>query len=293
MTGISGWRGAAAVVVIAFLAVCGAGLYAGGGKFPAVSTEKNIIKAMPAPSGSGAGDVDGRIAGLASRLKENPNDAEGWRMLGWSYFNTQRYAESAEAYARAVALEPANPDLQSAQAEAVVQAAGGQVTPSALANFESVLRRDPKEFRSRFYIALAREQAGDFTHALDLWQALLAEAPLDAGWRAEVTSHISELGPRTGRSVAPAPEVNQAGAASEAVGQQPAISEMLAKLESRLATQPFDRDGWAMMIRSLSVMGDREAALKALARASEIFANEPATVQRLTELAHGLGLAAD
>lgn len=92
MTGISGWRGAAAVVVIAFLAVCGAGLYAGGGKFPAVSTEKNIIKAMPAPSGSGAGDVDGRIAGLASRLKENPNDAEGWRMLGWSYFNTQRYA---------------------------------------------------------------------------------------------------------------------------------------------------------------------------------------------------------
>lgn len=128
-----------------------------------------------------------------------------------------------------------------------------------------MLRRDPKEFRSRFYIALAREQAGDFTHALDLWQALLAEAPLDAGWRAEVISHISELGPRTGRSVAPAPEVNQAGAASEAVGQQPAISEMLAKLEDRnFATQPFDRDGWAMMIRSLSVMGDREAALKAL-----------------------------
>ena len=48
---------------------------------------------------TGAGTVEAMIDRLAQRLAENPKNPDGWRMLGWSYFSQQRFAESAAAYA--------------------------------------------------------------------------------------------------------------------------------------------------------------------------------------------------
>ncbi len=36
-------------------------------------------------------DVNTMIERLAARLETTPEDIEGWRMLGWSYFNMARY----------------------------------------------------------------------------------------------------------------------------------------------------------------------------------------------------------
>ena len=47
-------------------------------------------------------DVNTMIERLAARLETTPEDIEGWRMLGWSYFHTARYEQAATAYARAV-----------------------------------------------------------------------------------------------------------------------------------------------------------------------------------------------
>src|SRR5690349_13007110 len=35
-------------------------------------------------------DVSTMIDRLAARLEQAPDDVRGWRMLGWSYFNTER-----------------------------------------------------------------------------------------------------------------------------------------------------------------------------------------------------------
>ena len=68
----------------------------------------------PAPSPTAAAsaqpDVGAMISSLEAKLKANPNDAEGWRMLGWSFFETGRFAESATAYRRATQLKPDNAD---------------------------------------------------------------------------------------------------------------------------------------------------------------------------------------
>jgi len=37
------------------------------------------------------GTVDEMIGGLVERLNRNPKDTQGWRTLGWSYFNTERF----------------------------------------------------------------------------------------------------------------------------------------------------------------------------------------------------------
>jgi cytochrome c-type biogenesis protein CcmH len=57
-------------------------------------------------------DVNTMIERLAARLETRPEDIEGWRMLGWSYFHTGHYEQAATAYARAVELDPSSAELK-------------------------------------------------------------------------------------------------------------------------------------------------------------------------------------
>jgi len=71
-------------------------------------------------------DVNTMIERLAARLETTPEDAKGWRMLGWSCFNTSRYKEAAAAYAKAVELDPNLPELKRSYEEAVAKALATQ-----------------------------------------------------------------------------------------------------------------------------------------------------------------------
>jgi cytochrome c-type biogenesis protein CcmH len=76
-------------------------------------------------------DVNTMIKRLAARLETTPNDVKGWRMLGWSYFNTARYKQAAVAYARAAALDPSSAELKLAYEEAKAKAAEGDAAAAA------------------------------------------------------------------------------------------------------------------------------------------------------------------
>jgi cytochrome c-type biogenesis protein CcmH len=296
------WRTVALVSAVGFVVLGSVNIYALRGSPDRIGPPTATAAQEPAPEAPAAGapttaEVDAMIGKLAKRLEQSPGDADGWRMLGWSYFNTQRYEESAVAYGKAMVIEPANLDYKAGHAEALVQAAQGMVTPRAQELFAEVLKADPKELRARFYTALAREQAGDFSAALDGWLSLLAEAPADAGWVPDVKDRIAGLAKKTGRDVsaalasAPTPQAPAAGglASSE---QQATVEGMIAKLAAKLDANPRDRDGWAMMIRSLKVKGDDDGAAAALKQATEIFADDPATAAEITELARSLGVTA-
>jgi cytochrome c-type biogenesis protein CcmH len=63
-------------------------------------------------------DVNVMIGRLEARLQANPQDIEGWKMLGWSYFQTENYAQAENALGRALALDPGSEELKQAYAEA-------------------------------------------------------------------------------------------------------------------------------------------------------------------------------
>jgi cytochrome c-type biogenesis protein CcmH len=67
-------------------------------------------------------DVNTMIERLAARLETTPEDIEGWRMLGRSYFHTARYEQAATAYARAVELDPSSAELKLSYEEAKAKA---------------------------------------------------------------------------------------------------------------------------------------------------------------------------
>lgn len=112
--------------------------------------------------------VDELIERLNARLQKNPKDLSGWRTLGWSQFNLQRYNDAAATYAKAIELFPNIADLYSLRGEALVLAANGTVTPESKQAFGEALKIDTKDVRARFFKGLAMAQAGDKASALDV-----------------------------------------------------------------------------------------------------------------------------
>jgi cytochrome c-type biogenesis protein CcmH len=62
--------------------------------------------------------IESMVERLASRLEQQPDDAEGWVRLGRSYMVLQQPAKARDAYARAAKLRPADTALAQALADA-------------------------------------------------------------------------------------------------------------------------------------------------------------------------------
>ncbi|MDP1702493.1 MAG: tetratricopeptide repeat protein [Aestuariivirga sp.] len=90
------------------------------------------------PSTTAAGellpDVNAMIERLAARLEAAPQDTEGWRMLGWSYFHTERYEQATTAFGKALELDPSSAELKLSYEEAKAKASesdNSQITSSS------------------------------------------------------------------------------------------------------------------------------------------------------------------
>jgi cytochrome c-type biogenesis protein CcmH len=251
----------------------------------------------------GGGDIAGMIAQLEAKMKQSPGDPEGWRMLGWSYMQTGRYADAANAYGRASALDPANGEYLSAQGEALTQAAGGQVTPGAREVFRIALAKDAGDPRARYFLAMARDQDGDHPGAMADWIALLKSAPPDAPWTADVRAFVQRAAKARGEDLAatlpPAtpgpgagPDAAQVAAAQgmDPADQQAMITGMVDYLAARLKTNPRDSDGWVKLMRARMVLGQTDAAAGALHAALAAYAGTPEQQAALRVAARGLGV---
>ncbi|MEZ5818088.1 MAG: tetratricopeptide repeat protein [Hyphomicrobiaceae bacterium] len=139
--------------------------------------------------------VDDMIERLARRLEQNPDDVEGWRMLGWSYVSTERYDKAVAAYRKAVELRPSDHALVASLGAALVRAADGKVTPEAHAEFRKATALDGTDPTARFFLGLQRAQAGRAAEAIVAWKALLDEPGLEPGLSTEVRAQIARYTP--------------------------------------------------------------------------------------------------
>lgn len=266
-----------------------------------------------------AGGVEEMIAALHDRLSETPDDAEGWRMLGWSYFNTERYADAADAYGKAVALDGSDPDVWSAYGEVLVRAARGLVSDDALAAFDQALRLNPGDPRAHFFNGMAKEQNGDVDGALDTWIALANSAPEEADWLPGVLDRIEELAAASNidlddrlesfgrtplssadRLMPPAlttdtrrgPSAADIAAAADMTpeGRQAMIVGMVEGLAARLSDNPDDPQGWAKLINARMVLNDPDAASAAFDQARIAFSNAPDKLAIVVAAAQQAGL---
>jgi cytochrome c-type biogenesis protein CcmH len=251
------------------------------------------------------------ISGLEAKLKENSNNPEGWRMLGWSFFETGRYAESATAYKKATQLKPDEADYWSSLGEALVLAGPGETIPvDASAAFKNALRLDPKDPRARYFLGVEQDMAGKHAQAIDTWIALLKDTPAGAPWEADVRKTVEQIterekidvearlaairppaptGPAAALNGIPGPSREQMAAASRLPSgqQEEMVKGMVDGLAAKLAADPKQPDRWMMLIRSRMMLGQGAQASAALQQA---IAANPGARADLVSAAKTLGV---
>jgi cytochrome c-type biogenesis protein CcmH len=260
------------------------------------------------------GEVGGMIASLEAKLKQNPDNAEGWRMLGWSYFETGDLMRSAQAYRRAAQVEPNNAENWSSLGEAL-QTASTDVSPEAKTAFERAIRIDAKDPRARYFLGVQKDLSGQHTAAIDDWIALLKETPAGAPWEADLRRTITQVaqkskidlagrmppapppapaasGPSLATAAIPGPTPEQLAAASSIPPSQQdsMVQGMVNRLADRLKANPKDADGWIRLMRARMVLGEGKAAGDALRTGRAAFAGDAATQARLDSAAQELGV---
>ena len=118
--------------------------------------------------------LDEAIVQLERRLAEEPASVEGWVLLGRSRMAQQRWPEARDAFARAHALLPDEPDLMVEYADAQMRAApDGRFPASAVALLEKVVAGQPTHQRGLFYLGAQRLQSGQPAEAVKVWEQLL------------------------------------------------------------------------------------------------------------------------
>lgn len=132
-------------------------------------------------------DVDTMIERLKQRLEAKPDDAQGWQMLGWSYFHTERYEQAAEAYAKAVDIDPASSELKRAHEEAKERAAASNSSKAA-SSLQKGFASHGDEGSGGAAIAASEalvphEREADIRSMIDELSARLESTPRDVeGW---------------------------------------------------------------------------------------------------------------
>jgi cytochrome c-type biogenesis protein CcmH len=122
-----------------------------------------------------AADIEGMVAKLAERMKNNPDDLNGWLMLARSYKMMGRYSESVDAYAKAESVIDSDPELLASYAETLAMASGKGLTGKSRELIAKALKLDPKHGHSLFLAGAAAMESGDKKNAIAHWEALLPQ----------------------------------------------------------------------------------------------------------------------
>lgn len=138
--------------------------------------------------------IRGMVDGLAAKLKDNPNDRDGWLRLANARRVLGEADKSAEAYAKADALGPLDTRLLADWAEAHVRQVppGGAPSPAAVAVLQRLEKAEPNNGLALFYLGVADLAAGNKAEAARRWKALLAVLPADAPIRGMLEQKIKE-----------------------------------------------------------------------------------------------------
>ena len=276
---------------------------------PVLATALYLFQGEPDAALHAGPAADGRqrVAEIAGALEREPDNPRGWAALGEALSRLGDHEKAGIAFAHAARFDPSNAAYPSLEGRALTRAAGGRVTARAMAAFEEALRRDPGEPRASYYVGVAERRAGRPEAALERWRALVASLPPDAPWAVFVQARAAAL--EAEMAAVPAtraaavdtargeteglrgPTRDDVAAAADLSAEDRAamIRAMVDGLAERLASDPGNVAGWLRLARSRAVLGERDEAKAAWARAAAL---RPDDVGILAAWADGIVAAA-
>ena len=210
----------AAVVVGAALPIVAFVLYFAVGNFQA------LLPAATANAQQGAHSIGEEqireLAGrLAARMEKEPENVEGWVMLGRSYTALGQFQDAARAYGNAVARSGSDAALLADYADALAMAQGRSLAGEPEKIIQRALAIDPQNVKALALAGTAAFERRDYPAAAEYWERILKAAPEESELAQSVRASIAEAKERASQS-GPAPAVARAPNPPKAEKAQPA-----------------------------------------------------------------------
>jgi cytochrome c-type biogenesis protein CcmH len=170
---------------------------------------------------------------LAARMEKEPDNVEGWIMLGRSYVALGQFDRAAKAYASAVARAGQDAALLADYADALAMAQGKRLEGEPEKIIQRALAIDPDNMKALALGGSAAFERRDYAGAVAYWERLLKFAPEGSEFAQSVRASIDEArqlqkdgGPP---KIAATPEAKEAkSAAQKSVSGVVQISPVLA-----------------------------------------------------------------
>lgn len=165
-------------------------------------------------------DFEQMTSKLAARLSKNPDDAEGWSMLGRAYRALDKLEDSATAWSRAAALMPQDATILADYAEALAISRQGQLAGEPTQLLTRALKIDPDNPKALALAGGAAFERGDYRKAILRWEQLLAKSTGDPEMVQALNTGIAEARARLSGKATPAAAISGTVTLSPALAKQ-------------------------------------------------------------------------
>jgi len=139
-----------------------------------------------------AAQVDAMVGRLAAKLRENPDDAEGWKLLGRSYTVMGRFPEAVAAFAKAAERSPRDAQLLADFADVLAMTRGQKLDGEPEKLVERALEIDPKNLKALALLGTAAYERKEYARAAQIWGRLLPLVQPDSEDARVITANVDE-----------------------------------------------------------------------------------------------------
>ena len=172
--------GSRALTVTLALAVplCAAALYFAVGNPRSIEAPTQNLEAM--------------VERLAAHLRESPDDAAGWKLLGRAYASMERFPEAADAYAKAAVRMPRDAQLLADLAEVLAMARGRRLEGEPEKLLARALEVEPENLKALALAGTAAFARRDYRAAVAHWEKMLPLVPAESEEGRSIRASVDE-----------------------------------------------------------------------------------------------------
>jgi len=178
---------------------------------------------------------------LAERLKDKPDDADGWTMLGRSYSVLGRHAEGLKAYEQAAKLRKDDPTVLADYADSLAVNNNSNLSGEPMKLIERALKIDPKNLKALYLAGTHAFNTKDYANAVKYWEKMVEVSPPGNAFSQQVEPAIAEARKLAGMPAAAKPlDAALPGKATNTAGSGAAANAMVSgtvTLSAALAKQ--------------------------------------------------------
>lgn len=160
---------------------------------PRAAADVSVMARTAEPHADDSGeDMAVAINALAQRLRNAPDDADGWYTLARSYETLGRYTDAVAAYQQVLRLVPGQPAVLADMADALLSANQGVPDANAVAAVAQSLATQPDQPKALALAGMMALRRGDAAEALAHWERLQALLPPDSEAARQIQSNIAQ-----------------------------------------------------------------------------------------------------